>query len=119
MHLTNDNILLTGSILLLISILAGKTSSRFGVPTLIFFLIIGVMAGSEGFGGIRFDDPGLAKLIGIIALNFILFSGGLDTNWQRVKPILWRGVSLSTIGVFITAISVGLFVHYFFDFTLF
>lgn len=118
MNLTTDNILLTGSILLIISILAGKTSSKFGVPTLIFFLIIGVMAGSEGFGGIIFDDAGLAQLIGVIALNFILFSGGLDTNWDRVRPILWRGVALSTLGVFITALSVGLFVHYVFNFTL-
>lgn len=118
MNITYDNILLTGSILLILSILAGKTSSRFGVPTLIFFLIIGVMAGSEGFGGIIFEDQGTAQLIGIIALNFILFSGGLDTNWERVKPILWRGIALSTLGVFITAISVGLFVHYVFDFTL-
>jgi len=118
MNLTTDNILLTGSILLILSILAGKTSGRFGVPTLIFFLIIGVMAGSEGIGGINFDDPGLAQLIGIIALNFILFSGGLDTNWERVRPILWRGVALSTFGVLITAFSVGLFVYYFFDFSL-
>lgn len=118
MNITYDNILLTGSILLIISILAGKTSSRFGVPTLILFLVVGVMAGSEGFGGIKFEDQGIAQLIGIISLNFILFSGGLDTNWERVKPIVWRGVSLSTIGVFITALSVGLFVHYFFNFTL-
>lgn len=76
------------------------------------------MAGSEGFGGINFQDQGIAQLIGIIALNFILFSGGLDTNWQRVRPILWRGIALSTIGIFITAISVGVFVHYVFNFTL-
>ncbi|MEJ7626819.1 MAG: potassium/proton antiporter [Ferruginibacter sp.] len=118
MNLNPDNILLIGSILLIISILAGKTSVKFGVPTLIFFLLIGILAGSEGIGGIHFDDAGLAQLIGITALNFILFSGGLDTNWKRVKPILWRGVALSTLGVFITALSVGLFVHYFFDFTL-
>jgi cell volume regulation protein A len=118
MNLTTDNVLLTGSILLIISILAGKTSSKFGVPTLILFLIIGVLAGSEGFGGIIFDDARLAQLIGVIALIFILFSGGLDTNWQRVRPVLWRGVALSTLGVFITALSVGVFVHYVFDFTL-
>jgi cell volume regulation protein A len=118
MNINSDNILLTGAILLILSILAGKTLSRFGVPTLILFLIIGLMAGSEGFGGINFDDAGIAQFIGIVALNFILFSGGLDTNWERVRPILWRGISLSTIGVFITALSVGLFVHYAFNFTL-
>jgi cell volume regulation protein A len=102
----------------LISIIAGKTTSRLGVPTLIFFLIVGILAGSEGIGGIHFDNTSVAQFIGITALNFILFSGGLDTNWQSIKPILWRGVALSTIGVFLTALSVGLFVHYVFEFTI-
>jgi cell volume regulation protein A len=118
MHINVDNILLVGSLLLLISILVGKTSSRFGVPTLIFFLIVGVMAGSEGIGGINFDDPGMAQFIGVTALNFILFSGGLDTNWEETKPVLWKGITLSTIGVFVTALLVGLFVHFFFGFTI-
>ena len=113
-----ENILLVGSILLLISIVAGKTSSRFGVPTLILFLIVGVLAGSEGIGGIYFDNPHIAQFIGVSALNFILFSGGLDTNWQTIKPVLWRGIALSTIGVFITALTVGLFVHYILRFSL-
>jgi potassium/hydrogen antiporter len=112
------NILLIGSILLLISVIAGRTIRRLGVPTLIFFLIVGILAGSEGIGGIHFDNAGLAQFIGIVALNFILFSGGLDTNWQSIKPILWRGVSLSTIGVFLTALSVGAFMHFVFGFTL-
>ena len=118
MFIESGNLLLVGSILLLISIIAGKTTSRLGVPTLIFFLIVGILAGSEGIGGIHFDNTSLAQFIGITALNFILFSGGLDTNWQSIKPILWRGVALSTIGVFLTAISVGLFVHYVFGFTI-
>ena len=118
MFIEPGNLLLVGSILLLISIIAGKTTSRLGVPTLIFFLIVGILAGSEGIGGIHFDNTSIAQLIGITALNFILFSGGLDTNWQSIKPILWRGVALSTIGVFLTALSVGLFVHYVFGFTI-
>jgi cell volume regulation protein A len=118
MFIESGNLLLVGSILLLISIIAGKTTSRLGVPTLIFFLIVGILAGSEGIGGIHFDNTSIAQFIGITALNFILFSGGLDTNWQSIKPILWRGVALSTIGVFLTALSVGLFVHYVFGFTI-
>src|SRR5258705_5210335 len=113
-----ENILLVGSILLLISIVAGKTSSSFGVPTLILFLIVGVLAGSEGIGGIYFDNPHIAQFIGVTALNFILFSGGLDTSWQTIKPVLWRGIALSTIGVFITALTVGLFVYYTLHFSL-
>lgn len=118
MFIDAGNILLIGSILLLISIVAGKTTNKLGVPTLIFFLIVGVLAGSEGIGGIHFDNASLAQLIGITALNFILFSGGLDTNWQSIKPVLWKGIALSTIGVVLTALSVGIFVHYVFGFTL-
>ena len=118
MFIEAGNILLIGSLLLLMSVIAGKTTNRLGVPTLIFFLIVGVLAGSEGIGGIHFDNAALAQFIGIVALNFILFSGGLDTNWQTIKPVLWRGIALSTIGVFLTALSVGAFVHYVFSFTL-
>src|SRR6186997_2914235 len=118
MNLSPENILLVGSLLLLISIVAGNTSSRFGVPTLILFMIVGVLAGSEGIGGIYFDNINMAQFIGVIALNFILFSGGLDTSWQVIKPIAWRGISLSTIGVFITALTVGIFVHFVLDFSL-
>lgn len=118
MFLQPGNILLIGSILLLISVVAGKTTNRLGVPTLIFFLLVGILAGSEGIGNIHFDNAATAQFIGITALNYILFSGGLDTNWQSIKPIFWRGLSLSTIGVLITALAVGLFVYYVFGFSL-
>jgi cell volume regulation protein A len=117
MFIEPGNILLVGSILLILSVIAGRTLRRLGVPTLIFFLIVGILAGSEGIGGIHFDNAALAQFIGVVALNFILFSGGLDTHWKSIKPVLWRGVSLSSIGVFVTALSVGVFVHYFFGFT--
>ncbi len=119
MYLTIENILFIGSILLLISIVAGKTSYKFGVPTLILFLAIGMLAGSDGIGGIRFDDPRLAQFIGVISLNFILFSGGLDTNWATVKPVLKEGISLSTVGVLFTAIFLGTFVWLITDFTFY
>ncbi|MEO6228726.1 MAG: potassium/proton antiporter [Ferruginibacter sp.] len=118
MVLEAGNILLIGSLLLLLSIIAGKTTSKLGIPTLIFFLIVGILAGSEGIGGIHFDNAELAQLIGIIALNFILFSGGLDTNWNIIKPVLGKGVMLSTVGVLLTAFSVGIFVHFVFKFSL-
>jgi cell volume regulation protein A len=110
MIFTTENILLIGSILLFISIVAGKTTYRLGVPTLILFLVIGMLAGSEGFGRIQFDNPSTAQFIGVIALNLILFSGGLDTRWASVKPVLWKGISLSTLGVLVTALSIGGFV---------
>lgn len=118
MHITLDNIILIGSILLFISILAGKTSLKTGVPTLIFFVIVGMLAGSEGIGGISFNNPKVAKFVGIIALNFILFAGGIDTDWKMIRPVLWKGVLLSTLGVFLTAFLVGFFVYLVTDFTL-
>lgn len=119
MNLTIENILLVGSLLLFVSIIAGKTSYKFGVPTLLLFLAIGMLAGSEGIGGIRFDDPKIAQFIGIVALNFILFSGGLDTNWKSVKPIFREGLALSTLGVLLTAVSLGTFVWLVTDFTIY
>ncbi len=104
-----ENILLLGSILLFVSILASKTSFRFGIPTLILFLIVGMLAGSDGPGGIYFNDPKITQFMGAVALIFILFSGGLDTKWESVKPIFKNGISLSTLGVFITAMATGLF----------
>lgn len=119
MNLTIENILLVGSLLLFASIIAGKTSYRFGVPVLLLFLTIGMLAGSDGLGKIHFDDPQLAQFIGIVSLNFILFSGGLDTNWSSVKPILKQGVVLSTVGVLLTALTLGAFVYYVTDFTIY
>lgn len=119
MTLNTDNILLIFSTLLFISILAGKTSYKFGVPTLIFFLCVGMLAGSDGIGGIYFDNPKQAQFIGIIAFNFILFSGGIETDWKGIKPVMWQGITLSTLGVLITAVSLGLFVWYITDFTIY
>lgn len=119
MILTFENALLIASILIFISLVAGKTSYRFGVPVLLFFLGIGMMAGSEGIGGIYFNNPLVAQAIGIIALNFILFSGGFETDWKTIKPIVWHGVSLSTLGVLLTAIFVGIFIHAISDFSIY
>ncbi len=119
MNLTIENILLIGSLLLFVSVIAGKTSYKFGVPTLLLFLAIGMLAGSDGIGGIHFDNPQIAQFIGIVSLNFILFSGGLDTNWTSVKPVLREGLVLSTLGVLLTALSLGTFVWFVTDFTIY
>lgn len=119
MTITTENILLIGSVIVFISVLAGKTSFRIGVPTLIFFLAIGMLAGSEGIGKIPFDDPGIAQFIGIIALNFILFSGGFETDWHSVRPIMWQGITLSVFGVLLTTLTLGLFVWWVTDFSIY
>lgn len=91
------------------SVLTSRLSDRLGVPAVLVFLALGMLAGSDGFGGIQFDNAELANLVGTIALAFILFSGGLDTNWQYIRPVLGRGILLSTFGVISTAVFVGLF----------
>jgi cell volume regulation protein A len=77
-----------------------------------------MLAGSEGIGGVYFNNPKTAQFIGIVALNFILFSGGLDMDWQSVRHSLWHGITLSTVGVLLTALLAGLFVWAVTDFTL-
>lgn len=104
-----DEWLLVSSLLLLSSILAWKVSSRLGIPALLLFLGIGMLAGSDGPGGIYFDNALLAQDMGIVALAFILFAGGLETGWKVVRPTLGAALSLSTIGVLLTAVIVAVF----------
>jgi potassium/hydrogen antiporter len=102
-----EQFLLIAGILLLASIVASKATGRLGVPSLLVFLLIGMLAGSEGPGGIYFDDPALTRSLGVGALAFILFSAGLDTNWSYVRPARWGAISLATVGVALTALLVG------------
>lgn len=104
-----DEWLLVSSVLLFLSILAWKISSRLGIPALLFFLGIGMLAGSDGPGGIYFDNAPVAQAVGVVALAFILFAGGLDTEWKVVRPALGGALALSTIGVLLTAVVVALF----------
>lgn len=112
-----DNIILVGSILLLTAIISTKIS-RFGIPIVILFIGLGMLAGSDGIGGIYFDNPKVSKFIGGIALCIILFSGGLDTKFSNVKQIFWQGIALSTVGVIITAAIIGLIAHFVIGFSL-
>jgi cell volume regulation protein A len=104
-----DEVLVAASVLLLLSIFASKAASRLGVPALLLFLVLGMFAGSDGPGGIYFDDAYVAQSLGVVALSLILFSGGLDTEWSSIRPVLWQGLALSTAGVVITAALFGLF----------
>lgn len=106
---TFELILLGGSALLVLSVIASKASGKLGVPALLLFLIIGMLVGSDGPGGVYFDDARLTQSLGIVALALILFSGGLDTDWQQIRPVLPSGLALATIGGPITALLVGLF----------
>ena len=108
---TIEGTLLITGLLIIIAVLLSKASSRLGIPALLFFLGLGMLAGSEGIGGIYFDDPWAAQFLGSTALAYILYSGGLDTKWAHVKQVVKPALTLSTIGVFLTAALLGLFVH--------
>lgn len=111
MILDTGNILLIGAILLFFSIIAGKAGFRFGVPVLLLFLGVGMLFGSDGLG-IQFNNPASAQFIGMIALSIILFSGGMDTKYTEIKPVLGQGVILATLGVAATTAITGLFIYW-------
>ncbi|NDV81380.1 potassium/proton antiporter [Bacteroides sp. 51] len=111
MSFSAENILLVGSVLLFASIVVSKTGYRFGVPALLLFLVVGMFFGSDGLG-LQFNNASEAQFIGMVALSVILFSGGMDTKFAEIKPILAPGIVLSTLGVFLTAIFTGLFIWF-------
>lgn len=109
MFFTAGNILLVGSILLFVSIIVGKTGYKFGVPALLLFLVVGMVFGSDGLG-LQFHNADEAQFIGMVALSIILFSGGMDTRFNDIRPILAQGIMLSTVGVLLTAFFTGFFI---------
>jgi len=105
--LSANPLILLAAGLLLTGVLLSKTSSRIGVPSLLLFLGLGMLAGSEGLLGIHFEDFALAQRFGILALAFILFSGGASTAWRDIRRVLVPGVALATVGVLVSAVVVG------------
>lgn len=110
-QLIEDKLLIL-SILVILAILVTRLTKNYGVPALILFLGLGMLAGSDGPGGIEFDNAPLAQAIGTIALIFILFSGGLETKFESVKKGYKSAFSLASIGVIITAGLSGVFLHF-------
>jgi len=104
-----ENLLIIVSCLFLLSIGASRLTSSIGIPALLVFLVIGMLFGSEGFGGIEFDDTNLARSLSIVALAFLLFDGGLGTDWPVIRRVLPQGILLSTLGVVVSTVALGLF----------
>jgi potassium/hydrogen antiporter len=102
-------LLLIAGAVLLISILASKLSGLVGVPSLVLFLAIGMLAGSDGLGGIYFDNAEAAQAIGVTALAFILFFGGIDTPLSGARPVVRASLALATLGIVLTTLIVGRF----------
>jgi len=106
--LSIEAIVFAGSILLFISIFAGRAGYRYGVPVLVLFLVIGMVFGFR----IEAANPSTVQFIGVLALNIILFSGGMDTKLSEIKPVIVPGVLLATLGVLLTAMLTGFFIYY-------
>ena len=102
--------LLVGSLLIFGSIVICRTGYRFGIPTLLMFLVAGMLFGTDGLG-IQFDNAGQAQAVGTVALCVILFSGGMDTKLSEIRPVALPGVMLSTVGVLCTTALTGLFIY--------
>ena len=100
--------ILVSAVLLLLGVASSKLSARIGVPVLLLFLIVGMLAGSEGIGRIEFEDYSLASAIGTVALCLILFDGGLRTSYQSIRPIWKPAATLATLGVIVTSVITGL-----------
>jgi len=113
-----EYVLLGVGVLLLVSVLASRASGRLGVPSLLLFLAVGMLAGSEGPGGIPFEDAYVAQSVGVVALVLILYAGGLETRWEDVRSVLGKAAALSTFGVLLTALVVGLFAAWVLGFSL-
>src|SRR3978361_2169748 len=108
---TLDHILLVGTGVLLLGILAVRLSVGVGLPSLLLYLLMGVALGSSGFG-VQFDDAELAHALGFAALILILAEGGLTTPWPEIRPVMRLGVSLATIGVAVSVLVMALFGHF-------
>lgn len=107
---TSGNIIFIGSILIFCSILITKAGGRFGMPALLLFLVAGMLFGCDGLG-INFSNVGQAQFVGMVALCVILFTGGVETRLDEIRPVLIPGLTLSTVGVLLTTLFTGVFIY--------
>ena len=110
-NLLSDNLLLLASILVFFAIQITKIGARFGAPSLLLFLLLGMIVGADGVG-LKFEDYHIAESIGHFAMTIILFTGGLETSMSETKPVMKQGALLSTLGVFMTSILTALFIYF-------
>ena len=106
-----DQFLFYGTVVLLLGVLAVRATLRFGLPSLLIYLAMGVAIGESGLG-VQFDDPRLAHALGFAALVVILAEGGLTTRWSDVRPAMLPGLALATVGVVVSVTAVAVCVHY-------
>ncbi|HEU4598712.1 MAG TPA: potassium/proton antiporter, partial [Solirubrobacterales bacterium] len=114
---SDAELILIAGVLLAAGIAGALLADRVRVPGLLIFLALGMLAGSEGIGGIEFDDAELARTLGTIALVLILFEGGLTAGWSEIRPVLGTAASLATVSTAVTAVVAGLAAKILFDLT--
>lgn len=107
-----NSILLLFALVMIACILCNKLTSKIGIPMLLAFLAVGILCGTDGLLGISFDNYAMTETLCTIALIFIIFYGGFGTKWSAARPVAGRAVLLSTLGVFLTALTVGIFCHW-------
>src|SRR3954453_15505241 len=108
-------VLLLVGLVLAASLIVALLASRKGVPALVAFLALGMLLGSDGPGGIEFDNADLARSVGIVGLVAILYEGGLSTSWRRLREVAVPAALLRTVGVVVTAALTGLVARAVFD----
>ena len=111
-------LILVAGLLLAAGLAAAKVADRVRVPGLLLFLGLGMLIGSEGIGGVEFDDAELTRTLGTIGLVLILFEGGLTAGWNEIRPVLGTAVSLATVGTVGTALIAGVAATWLFDLDL-
>jgi cell volume regulation protein A len=102
-------------VVLAASVVIALGAAKSGFPALVAFLGLGMVLGSDGPGGIAFDDASLAREVGVVSLAAILYEGGLSTSWRRLRQVVGPATLLSTVGVIVTAVVTGGFAHLVFD----
>lgn len=108
-NINPEHFLLIGAILLFVAVMAGKVAYRFNAPALLLFLAVGLFF---GYDIISFNSPELTQFVGMISLCIILFSGGMDTKFSEIRPVLAEGITLATAGVLMTALLLGGFIYF-------
>ncbi len=103
-------LLLVVGAILAASVVLALGAARTGLPVLVAFLGLGMLLGSDGPGGIAFDDARLAREAGTVGLSLILYEGGLQTSWRRLREVVVPATLLSTVGVCVSAVVTGLLV---------
>ncbi len=110
-NLLSDNLLLLASVLVFVAVLITKVGVKLGAPSLLLFLLLGMAVGREGLG-LNFEDYEIAESIGHFAMTVILFTGGFETILHETKPVMKKGIMLSTVGICITVVLTGFFIYF-------